>query len=426
MIRVVVGLLIVLTTTSFKAPESRNQSSDIPLLGRIEEAREMLKDHSVQILKGVVGTKRVRVGRRSYKEVEVTGILGREMAIAVLDSKGEIQIARAIKRDRGLEVLSTGFTFSVRRDNGVNSDMAVIEPSAGKVLAVKYPVSNEGNRFGPGASVIEAVYTPYSPEIATPEIIAEGIRVQSDLIDEAYARLYKQAVFSSAFPGRKIVDVVPKDVLTVLLMNEHIDPALFRSQGLAKTLVEQVLTVIATNREKAYAFSISSAGARGLVQMIPSTYSLIAKKYPAARLNPSFVQGMIDPINAIVAQVLLCDADWQSIRTRKDISAERIGPYLAAAYNGGVGRVLNILKHDESDWMEEPEAGRKPMMTVTRQVPVKVKTKRGRTRTAYVMKSYSQPIFMSETSKYVRQYHWINDFFVARNVEGFKPRPEVK
>jgi hypothetical protein len=426
MVRVVVCLLIVLTTTSFKMPESRQQSSDVALLGKIEEAREMLKDQTVQLLKGVVGTKRVRVSRRRYTEVPVMGIVGREMAIAVLDSEGGIQVARAIKRDGSLEVLSSGFVFSVRRENGVNSDIAVISPKSGKVLAVKYPVSNEGNRFGPGGPVIQAVYTPYSPEIGTGEVIAEGIRIQSELIDKAYARLDKQAVFSSAYPGKKVSDVIPKDVLTVLLMNEHIDPALFRSAGLAKTLVEQVLTVVATNREKAYAYSISSAGARGLVQMIPSTYSLIARKYPAARLNPSFVEGMTDPINAIMAQVLLCDADWQSIRTRKEIGPDRIGPYLAAAYNGGVGRVLNILKHDETDWMEEPEGDRKPMMTVTRQVPVKVRTKRGRTRTAYVMKSYAQPIFKSETSKYVRQYHWINDFFVARNVDGFKPRPEVK
>jgi hypothetical protein len=35
-----------------------------------------------------------------------------------------------------------------------------------------------------------------------------------------------------------------------------------------------------------------------------------------------------------------------------------------------------------------------------------------------VLKSYTQPVFRSETSKYVRQYHWINDYFVARVEEG--------
>jgi hypothetical protein len=201
-------------------------------------------------------------------------------------------------------------------------------------------------------------------------------------------------------------------------MNEHIDPAEFKTAGLAKTLVERVLTIIATNKEKAYMYSISKAGARGLVQMIPSTYSLIRTRYSGAMLNPSFALGMADPVNAVVAQVLLCDADWQAIKSRADISADKIGPYLAAAYNGGVGRVLSILANDESDWMENPDPKDKPTMTVSQRVPVKVRTRRGKVRTKYVLKSYTQPIFRSETSKYVSQYHWINDYFASKEEKG--------
>lgn len=419
--RIAFCLLIVLTATSFKISEKNKPvAAGGGLLAKIEQARKMLEPETVQLLKGTVGTRRVRVGRRSYQDVPVTGIVGREMALAVMDSGGEIRIARGIKRDKGLDVLTPGFMLNVRRDNGINSDIAVLQPEGGKVLAVKYPVSNEGNRFGPGDPVIEAVYTPFSPEIKTEEVIERGIKIQTDLIERAYARLSQRAVFSRAYPGRKVVDVVPQDVLTVLLMNEHIDPGYFKSSGLAKPLVEQVLTIIATNREKAYAYSISSAGARGLVQMIPSTYRLIAARYPSARLEPNFLTGMSDPINAIIAQVLLCDSDWESIRSQSDIGPDRIGPYLAAAYNGGVGRVLSVLKHDKEEWMESPDLSRRPTKTVTVKVPVRTRTRRGKSRVTYVLKSYTQPIFMSETSKYVSQYHWINDFFVARGTGGFK------
>jgi hypothetical protein len=424
--RIAFCLLIVLTATSFKIvdKDGKSSSAGAGLLKSIEQARKMLEPEAVQLLKGTVGTRRVRVGRRRYQEVPVTGIVGREMALAIIDSEGEIRIARAIKRDEALEVLTPGFILSVRRDNGINSDIACLLPAGGKVLAVKYPISNEGNRFGPGDQVIEAIYTPYSAEIKTDEVIERGIEIQTDLIKKAYARLSERAVFSRAFPGQKVVDVVPQDVLTVLLMNEHIDPGYFKSAGLARPLVEQVLTIIATNREKAYAFSISSAGARGLVQMIPSTYRLIAGRYPTARLEPNFLVGMADPVNAIIAQILLCDSDWESIKTQSDISADRIGPYLAAAYNGGVGRVLSVLKHDEQEWMESPDLSRRPTKTVTVKVPVRTRTRRGRSRITYVLKSYTQPIFMSETSKYVSQYHWINDFFVARSTSGFKPLKE--
>lgn len=424
MIRFAVCLLIVLTTTSFQINDSNQQTESTRLLSKIEEAREQVGVERVQILKGTTGTRRVRVGRGRYEDVPITGIIGREMALAVMNSEGEIQTVRGIKRDSGFEVLTQGFVISMRRENGINTDFACIDPPGGKVLAVKYPVSNEGNRFGPGDPVIEAVYTPYSAEIKTEEVVRRGIEVQDEFIEKAYAHLAERGIMSRAFPGRRVVDVVPTDVLRVLLMNEHIDPGEFRSAGLARPLVERVLTVIATNKEKAYAYSVSSAGARGLVQMIPSTYYLIANRYPGAVLKTNFTQGMSDPINAVVAQVLLCDSDWQAIKTRSHIPAERIGPYLAAAYNGGVGRVLSILEHNETDWMDEPDVNRKPTKTVSERVAVKVRTRRGRTTTKFILKSYTQPIFKSETSKYVSQYHWINDFFVGQNTGSSKPMEE--
>lgn len=417
MFRVGFCLFLLLTTTSFNvdhADRALEREEDTGLVAGIEAGREVLKAETVNLVKGTVGTKRVRVGRRKYENVPVTGIVGREMAIAILDSRNEIRVARAIKRDGSFEVLTPGIQLSMRRENGINSDIACIDPEGGKVVAVKYPVSNERSRFGAGPEVIEAVYTPYSREIQTEQIVYKGMEVLNDLIDKAYARLNERGVLSRAFPGRNVTDILPKQILRVLLMNEHIDPGEFKTQGLAGSLVERVLTIIATNREKAYAYSISSAGAYGLVQMIPSTYRLIASRYPAAGLKPNFHQGMADAVNAVVAQVLLCDADWQAIKTRQDIPAERVGPYLAAAYNGGVGRVLSILAHSKEEWMEDPDVSRGPRKVVTEKVPVRVKTKRGRRVTKYVLKSYSQPIFKSETSKYVSQYHWIDDFLVAR------------
>lgn len=414
-------LLLVLTFLAASATPADNLLTlKDDLLDQIKDARKALRDEKVDVVKAQVGTRRVRIGRRRYTEVPVIGVVGREMAISVVDPNGKIHIVRGIKRDKGLDVLTPGYILSVRRDNGFNSDIAVISPSGGKVLAVKYPVLNDRNRFGAVDPVIQAVYTPYSPEIKTPEVLEHGIKVQDEFIDKAYKRLKERDVYSFAFPGRKVSEVIPKDVLIILLANEHIDPGEFKSAGHTRLLVEQVLTTIATNEEKAYAYTISPAGAFGLVQMIPSTYALLLRKYPTARLNPSFGQGMADPINAVMAQVLLCDSDWQTIRNVQEIDKDKIGPYLAAAYNGGVGRVLNILRHEETEWMDEPNSDRRPTMTITRKVPVKVRQrvgKRSRTRTVYVTRSYSQPIFRSETNKYVRQYHWIEDFFKARKTK---------
>ena len=421
-------LAAVLTFAAFggianaQVPTDKTTSADHrepkDLLDLIEHARKSLKDESVDVIRGQVGTRRVRISRRKYTTVPVIGVVAREIAISIVDGKDRIHVIRGIKRDRGLDVLTPGYQLAVRRDNGFNSDIDVITPADGKVLAVKYPVMNDRNRFGDFLPVIQAVYTPFSPEIMTPEIIKEGIEVQDDLIDKAYKKLKGRHVYSAAFPGLKVTDVLPKDMLTVLLLNEHIDPGEFHSAASAPYLVKRVLTIIGTNREKAYAYTISPAGAFGLVQMIPSTYRLLLSQYPAAGLNPSFASGMTDAVNAVMAQVLLCDADWQTIRKFEDVPREKIGPYLAAAYNGGVGRVLSILKHDKSDWMDASDSVGRPTIRVSQRVPIRRRVRKGKYRTVYVVKTYTRNLFKAETSKYVKQYHWIEDYFRTQRAES--------
>ena len=388
------------------------------LLDLIEDARKSLKDESVDVIRGQVGSRRVRISRRKYTTVPVIGVIAREVAIAIDDGRDRIHVIRGIKRDRGLDVLTPGYQLAVRRDNGFNSDIDVITPADGRVLAVKYPVMNDRNRFGEFLPVIQAVYTPFSPEIMTVDIIKEGIEVQDDLIDKAYRKLKGRHVYSAAFPGRKVTDVIPKDMLTILLLNEHIDPGEFHSAASAPYLVKKVLTIIGANREKAYAYTISPAGAFGLVQMIPSTYRLLLSQYPTAGLNPSFASGMTDAVNAVMAQVLLCDADWETIRKFEDVPAEKIGPYLAAAYNGGVGRVLSILKHDKSDWMDASDSVGHPTIRVSQRVPIRRRVRKGKYRTVYVVKTYTRNLFKEETSKYVKQYHWIEDYFRTQRAES--------
>jgi hypothetical protein len=118
-----------------------------------------------------------------------------------------------------------------------------------------------------------------------------------------------------------------------------------------------------------------------------------------------------------MAQVLLCDADWETIRKIEEVPPEKIGPYLAAAYNGGVGRVLNILRHDKNDWMDSPDSTGRPTMQVSQRVPIRKRVRKGKYRTVYVVKTYTRNVFKSETSKYVKQYHWIEEYFQTLRAE---------
>ena len=104
MIKVAVCFLALLSG-SFAFDASTGEHAD-SLLKKIDEGRGRLNRESVQMIMGTVGTRRIRISRRRYQDVPVTGIVGREMALAILDAEGAIRVARAIKRDPGFEVLT--------------------------------------------------------------------------------------------------------------------------------------------------------------------------------------------------------------------------------------------------------------------------------------------------------------------------------
>src|SRR5215475_9016336 len=111
-----------LTAASFRSRDASN-TGDVDLLDKIEQAQKLVKKETVQMIYGVVGTQKVKVGRHRYTVVPIKGIVGREMAIAIVDSKGAIHIVRAVKNDQGLQVQTPGIVLSMRRENGINSDI---------------------------------------------------------------------------------------------------------------------------------------------------------------------------------------------------------------------------------------------------------------------------------------------------------------
>ena len=119
-------------------------------------------------------------------------------------------------------------------------------------------------------------------------------------------------------------------------------------------LIHETLVILGTNRENAYRYSASKAGARGLFQFIPDTYRRIAWLYPRAELKRDFVPGMEDHENAAKASFLLFDADMRALSNGEKEQVlnepQALGRFLASAYNCGSGKTKGAMDRHGENW----------------------------------------------------------------------------
>ena len=116
--------------------------------------------------------------------------------------------------------------------------------------------------------------------------------------------------------------------------------------------IHEVLITIAANREHAYAYAKSSAGARGLAQFIDDSYQMVRENYPKALLEPDFERGMSDLHNAVLASVLLLDLELTHLPrdTFAQVvdSSQQFAAFLAAGYNRNPVHVVKTYHRTKS------------------------------------------------------------------------------
>lgn len=204
-------------------------------------------------------------------------------------------------------------------------------------------------------------YVPYSPELHTPAVIEEGYRYLEGAILQALQELDDLNVTSRAFPGQNLSEIAPVEFIHALLVNEHMDPGEFKkneSNGMLSRLIEKYWVEIAVNRDSAFRMSVSPAGAVGISQFICPTYARILDEFPEVKLDPVFVRGMQDHVNAVKASITLFDSDmspWWTPTTRKicAASAEALEDCWAASYNGGPNRLNRVIARRGKDWIKK-------------------------------------------------------------------------
>jgi hypothetical protein len=244
------------------------------------------------------------------------------------------------------EVLTSEAGRSVRvrtvRGNGVNTPIALTDElgETHQALMVQYPVIR-GGKF-----VEMAYYMSTHPGLVTPEVVAAGRLYVKNVIDIAREKLREKGVTIQP----KIADMAER-----LSTVEHIDHMRFRTEP-HQNIFNDVFTLYALNEGQTYRYSVSSAGAGGMVQMIPSTYRMVRSWHPNIALNPDFVTGMQNHGNAAQAMLLYMQRTWNDLvasPTIADALASEIATpeqLMAAGYNSNPARLAGYINRGGAGW----------------------------------------------------------------------------
>ena len=230
----------------------------------------------------------------------------------------------------------------VVRANGVNTAVNIFD-DAGRSLAplvVQYPIIREGklNEIG--------YYTSVHPALESAELARDGRDYIHRMLNLAAERLQQKGVRIEP----SIIDSAER-----LCIVEHTDHKRFMNEDRG-ALFNEIATLYSLNARNTYRYSVSTAGAGGMIQMIPSTYQMIRNLHPQADLNPDFVEGMRDHANALEAMLLYMQGTWndllkrEEIRNALDAKLATKAELLAAGYNSNPARLAGYLERGGSDW----------------------------------------------------------------------------
>lgn len=228
------------------------------------------------------------------------------------------------------------------RANGVNSPV-VITDDEGKAqlpLLVQYPVEKDG-RF-----IETAYYMSTHPGLVTPEVVNAGRFYVHNVIEIARDRLREKGIFIQP----RVADIAER-----LATVEHVDHLRFRTEP-SLNIFSDIFTLYALNEGQTYRYSVSSAGAGGMVQMIPATYRMIRSRYSGAGLIPDFVDGMRNHVNATQAMLLYMQMTWNDLIASPTVfNAVQTGvatqeQLMAAGYNSNPARLPGYIDRGGAGW----------------------------------------------------------------------------
>ena len=258
-----------------------------------------------------------------------------------------ITVYKEVFLTKGSEITapsSLGNTVNIRvlRANGVNTAVAIFDGQGRSLvpLVVEFPIERRG------VFREMAYYTSAHPALLSPDLSRSGRAYVHRMIDLATKRLKEKGIAISP----QIIDVAER-----LCLVEHVDHDRFRLEN-RLALFDEIYSLFALNEPDTYRYSVSSAGAGGMVQMIPWAYNLVRQRHPGVGLTPDFVVGMRNHANALQAMLLYMQDTWSDLAASEDVQYALNAKLatqtelLAAGYNSNAARLPLYIRRGGASW----------------------------------------------------------------------------
>jgi hypothetical protein len=258
-----------------------------------------------------------------------------------------ITISKQTFLTKGAEIntitsLGTNVTIRILRANGVNTALTIFTPDGKSLtpLTVEFPIER-GGLFRE-----MAYYTSAHPALLSKDLVRSGQSYVRNMLDLAVNRLRERGVAISP----EIINVAER-----LCVVEHVDHERFRAEN-RLALYDEIYSLFALNEVDTYRYSVSSAGAGGMVQMIPWAYNLLRTRHPGVGLIPDFVTGMRNHVNALQAMLLYMQDTWTDLTANDEVKyalgSKLATPseLLAAGYNSNAAKLPLYLRRGGDAW----------------------------------------------------------------------------
>ena len=300
---------------------------------KIEEAKRQMQARPIPtaVSDSFLITDVIRIAFYDYKTAQIDYIVMAKQAFLA-------------KETETVTTTSSGKVVRVKniRANGVNTPILIVdtENKAHLPLMVQYPVERDGEFYE------MAFYISTHPGIVTPEVVNAGKIYIRNILDVARENLRKKSVYISP----QVTDMAER-----LAIVEHVDHQRFRNEY-QLNIFNDIYALYALNEGQTYRYSVSSAGAGGMVQMIPATYRLIRSSYYNVNLMPDFVEGMRNHVNAAQAMLLYMQLTWDDLISNETVSGAiesgiaKPAELMSAGYNSNPSKLAGYIRRGGANW----------------------------------------------------------------------------